>query len=225
MIKIIGLFPMTGNGGIASWTKKFLSSFPDGEYRVYPISNSPSPRYGNENYLKRAFTGLMALNRILKEVSLEIDKVNPDILHTTTSGSFGSLRDYLVGRLCKKRGVKTIMHCRYGCITEDIKSAGLIGRLLRKAMSIYDQIWVLDSRSYNTLKSIPEYSQKVRLTPNSINVPQKVNLSPKKYNRIGFVGNLVPSKGLYELVEAATNTNVRLDIIGPGPTAVIEREI
>ena len=38
------------------------------------------------------------------------------------------------------------MHCRYGCITEDIQSKGLVGKLLRKAMDEYDQIWVLDSR-------------------------------------------------------------------------------
>ena len=37
MIKIIGLYPMTGNGGIASWTKKFLSTFPDKKYEVMDI--------------------------------------------------------------------------------------------------------------------------------------------------------------------------------------------
>ena len=114
------------------------------------------------------------------------------------------------------------MHCRYGCISEDIKSKGIIGLLLRKALSVFDQIWVLDSRSYNTLKSIPQYSEKVRLTPNSIKVPDIINLSPKNYKRVGFIGNLVPTKGLYELVKAATITDVRLDIIGPGANEVID---
>lgn len=222
MIQILGLFPLSGNGGIASWTKKFLASFPDTDYQIIPVSNSPAPRNGNEGLFDRICTGLTALKTIKGEVVRVVDNEHPQILHTTTSGSIGSLRDYLIGKFCKKKGVKTIMHCRYGCITEDVKSHGLIGMLLRAALDQFDQIWVLDSRSYNTLKSIPKYSHKVRLTPNSIKVPDSVDLSPKEYKRVGFVGNLIPSKGLYELVEAATKTEVRLDIIGPGSNDVIE---
>ena len=113
------------------------------------------------------------------------------------------------------------MHCRYGCITEDIQSKGLVGILLRKAMSLYDQIWVLDSRSYKTLKGIKHLRDKVYLTPNSIDVTEDLDLKPKNYSRVAFIGNLIPSKGLYELVEACTKTNVRLDIIGPGSDEVL----
>ena len=28
-MKLIGLFPLIGNGGIASWTKKYTKTFPD----------------------------------------------------------------------------------------------------------------------------------------------------------------------------------------------------
>lgn len=131
------------------------------------------------------------------------------------------MRDYRVTKLCKKYGVKTIMHCRYGCITEDIQSKGFIGRLLRKAMREFDQIWVLDSRSYNTLKGIDYLADKVYLTPNSIDVTEEMNPVPKEYKRVAFIGNLYPTKGLYELVEACTRIDVRLDIIGPGADDVV----
>ena len=90
MVNILGLFPLTGNGGIASWTKKFLATFPDDEYKIYPVSSSPKPRTGKEGVLERSLSGFTALNRIVKEVEQTIKKHKIDILHTTTSGSLGS---------------------------------------------------------------------------------------------------------------------------------------
>ena len=223
MVNILGLFPLTGNGGIASWTKIFLTTFPDEVYKIYPVCNSPKPRTGKEGVIERTFSGFRALSRILREVETTIREHKIDILHTTTSGSLGSYRDIRVAKLCKRYGIKCIMHCRYGCITEDIQSKGLVGNLLRKSMSLFDQIWVLDSRSYNTLKDIPSLAPKVYLTPNSIEVNEPLNPVPKEYKRIAFIGNLIPAKGLYELVEACTRSNVQLDIVGPGADEVIEK--
>lgn len=223
-MKLIGLFPLTGNGGIASWTKKFTKTFPDKEYQFTFVNVSPStPRSGglSETYLVRTISGFSAMFRIIKKLKQLLEKDKYDILHTTTSGNIGSLRDYRVAKLCRKYGVKTIMHCRYGRITEDIQSNGIIGRLLRKAMNEFDQIWVLDSRSYNTLKSIDHLKNKVYLTPNSIDVTEEMNPTPKNYKRVAFIGNLYPTKGLYELVEACTKTDTRLDIIGPGSEEVV----
>ena len=221
MVNILGLFPLTGNGGIASWTKKFLATFPDDEYKIFPVSSSPKPRTGKEGVIERSLSGFTALSRILKEVEQTMKEHKIDILHTTTSGSLGSYRDIRVAKLCKKYGIKAIMHCRYGCITEDYQSKGLVGILLRKSMSLFDQIWVLDSRSYNTLKGIPTLADKVHLTPNSIEVNEPMNPIPKEYKRVAFIGNLIPTKGLYELVEACTRTEVRLDVIGPGADEVV----
>lgn len=224
-MKIIGLFPLTGNGGIASWTKKFINTFPDEAHSFTFVNISPSiARSGGltENFLFRTFSGFSAMFRILRELKEVLKREKYDILHTTTSGNIGSFRDYQVAKLCKQYGVKTIMHCRYGCITEDILSNSYIGKLLRKSMNEFDQIWVLDSRSYNTLKNIDTLKNKVYLTPNSIDVTEDVNTAPKEYKRVAFIGNLYPTKGLYELVNACTRTDVRLDIIGPGSNEVVE---
>ncbi len=225
-MKIIGLFPLTGNGGIASWTKKFVKTFPDKECQFTFVNVSPSiSRAGglSESFLFRTLSGLTAMCRIYRELVSVLKKEHYDILHTTTSGNIGSFRDFYVAKLCKKYGVKTIMHCRYGCITEDINSRGLVGTLLRKSMNEFDQIWVLDSRSYNTLRSIDNLKEKVFLTPNSIDVTEAIDPTPKEYKRLAFIGNLYPTKGLYELVEACTWTAVRLDIIGPGSDAVLSK--
>lgn len=223
-MRIIGLFPLTGNGGIASWTKKFAKTFPDEEHQFTFVNVSPSiSRVGgwSETILVRTISGLTAMSRILKDLKKILVKEHYDVLHTTTSGNLGSLRDFYVAKLCKEYGLKSIMHCRYGCITEDIQSKGIVGWLLRKAMKEFDQIWVLDYRSYNTLKGINNLKDKVYLTPNSIDVIEEVNPAPKEYKRVAFVGNLYPMKGLYELVEACKCIDVRLDIIGPGADGVV----
>lgn len=219
---IIGLFPLEGNGGIQSWTKKFLKTFPSDEFRFIPVNNAPLERKGKSSLYIRIKTGLLALKRVLRETKKAIKDYKPEILHTTTSGDIGSLRDLLVGRLCKKYGVKSIMHCRYGCISEYVKSKGFIGQLTRKAMKQFDQIWVLDSRSYNTLREFPVLKNKVFLTPNSIEVSQPFDDRPKSYKRVAFIGNLHPTKGFFELIEAVKKIDGRVDIIGPGPISVIE---
>lgn len=222
-MNILGLFPLSGNGGIASWTRKFLNAFPDKDHVIFPVDVSPWGRNDDDSMLMRVITGFRALHRILYEVRCVIREKDIDVMHTTTSGNLGSLRDICVARICRKAGVKTIMHCRYGCITEDVTSQGLVGILLRKAMTLYDQIWVLDSRSYQTLKGIPSLAHKVYITPNPIEVSRPFDPSPKEYDRVAFIGNLIPSKGLYELVEAAVKTGVHLDIVGPASDNVARK--
>ena len=220
-MKIIGLFPLTGNGGIASWTKKFSKTFPDNEHQ-FTFVNVSQETQKNPLWF-RTFSGLTTMFRILRELRKTIKKDKYNILHTTTSGNIGSLRDYRVAKMCKKYGIKCIMHCRYGCIADDYQSKSVVGWLLRKALKEFDQIWVLDSRSYNFLKSVDDVKDKIYITPNSIDVNEELDNAPKKYNRIAFVGNLIPTKGLYELTSAVLRCDVRLDIIGPGKDEVNQR--
>lgn len=222
MKNVILLAPLTGNGGIASWTKKMLATFPNDQYKLIPVNVSPDDKH-EKGLVGRVVSGLQATRRILKEIKQKCKDNDVAILHTTTSGNIGSFRDMKVAKWCRKHGIKTIMHCRYGCIPEDYQSNGLVGRLLRCSMISFDQIWVLDNRTYSYLKKVEAVKDKVFLTPNSIEVKEQINTTPKNYKRIAFVGNLIPTKGLYELTEAALQCDVRLDIIGPGPDGVNQR--
>ena len=62
------------------------------------------------------------------------------------------------------------------------------------------------------------------LTPNSIEIGNLVDLTPKAYHHVAFIGNLIPTKGICELVKAVLSLekyNVTLDIIGPGSGEVV----
>ena len=222
MNNIILLVPLTGNGGIASWAKKYIATFHDDQFDLIPVNVSPSENHGT-GLLGRVIAGLKATHRILRDLKRQCRIIKVALLHTTTSGNIGSFRDIQVAKWCRKRGIKTIMHCRYGCIPEDYVSRGLVGFLLRRSMNLFDQVWVLDKRAYMFLKTVDAVKDKVFLTPNSIEVKEQVDLNGKEYKRIAFIGNLIPTKGLYELTEAALQSDVRLDIIGPGPEDVVNR--
>lgn len=225
-IKILFVAPGYGNGGIRSWANKILKSFCDNEFNLIHISVARRRALRGEcGLIRRVFDGLLDLVETRNAIKKELKQQNDiKIAHITTSGSLGTLSDYVIGRLCKRKGLKTILHCHYGCIKEDYTRKGPMGVLLRKTMMLYDQIWVLDTVSYKTLTANSILAGKVHITPNSIHVPINVDLTPKKYEKIAFVGNLIPTKGIYELVEAVKqcSNQTTLTIIGPGKESVID---
>ena len=227
MNKILLAAPVLGrSGGIAVWSKAFMANFPNEEFQIIPVDITKKTKGFNTSLVKRVYYGLILLFDVLKRTK-KVLKENPDIkiMHTTTSGDIGTLRDFLMVRLCHKRGIKCIMHCRYGCIPEDFRSKGLKGKLLRKTMHEYDNVWVLDSRSLNALKEDEVMRDKVFLTPNSIPVPETCDIQPKEYNSIAYIAHLIPTKGLYELVEAVAQSNltIELRLVGPGEDIIVER--
>ncbi len=217
-MNILLLGCLLGNGGITSWTKKYIKDFPTDEFKLFPIKEALDDKVGVEEWsiIKRGISGLRELRFILNEIKDVLKEDKMDIFHTTTSGSLGSFRDYIVGKYCHKHGMKTVMHCRYGCMPEMLKSR-FWKFVILKSMKYYDQVWVLDSQTFNALKQIPETSDKVRLTPNCIRVPKNNDIAAKKFNDIAFIANIYRQKGIFELIEAfkISRTNIKLHIVGP----------
>ena len=220
-MNIIGLFPLTGNGGIASWTKKFMSTFPNDEFKFSYVNISSTDKKVTKLF-GRYIVGLYGMIKVLYNVNRTINKGHYDILHTTTSGNIGHLRDYYVAKMCHRHGIKCIMHCRYGCIPDDIRKTNFVGIIMRKAMNEFDQIWGLDKKSFNAISNDASLRDKVSLTPNSIDVKEQLDAVSKIYNTIAFCGNVYPTKGVLELVKGALEAEVTLHIIGPASDNMIE---
>lgn len=223
MKKIIFACSTDGNGGIESWAKNYVRMYRSSDFELINIDLKSKRQKKDASIIRRVYEGLIDLFHLYIAIRKEI-RINKIVaIHKPTSGSLGTLSDYVIGRLCQRNHIKTIMHCHYGCVSDDYKANSLVGWLLRKTMGLYDQIWVLDKKSEQTLKSSQLINGEVLLTPNFIDIKNTVDLRPKEYDRIAFVGNLIPDKGLLELVEAAKITGVRLDIIGPGLDWVVEK--
>lgn len=219
MIKILGLFPLKGNGGIGSWARTFIATFSNEEFQLVVVDIAPEQDFTKIKGVKGAFYGIKAFVRIIHDIKKTI-KDNPDIkiMHTTTSSGKATLRDYFIVRLCQKKGIKSIMHCRFGAVTEFYQGKSIWSRLFRINTKLFDQTWVLDKRSFLFLHSIPDISNKIELTPNSIEVPNHIDIKPCNYKKIGFVGNIIPTKGIFELIKAFENLDneTHLYIAGVG---------
>ena len=223
---VLLLAPTEGNGGIVSWAKNYLANYDNKEFKLYNVGVSKRRSKVKEaTFFRRTVDGLLDMYYAYKDVKNTIKKENIEILHTTTSGSLGTLRDYFIGRLCKKKGIKTIMHCHYGCISNDYIKKNPLGWLLRRTIKLYNQVWVLDSKSEKFLKENIGNNVQIHIAPNFIDSPKKCQITPKVYKKVAFVGNLIPSKGLFETVEAVASmeNDTTLFIAGPGTDGVINR--
>lgn len=219
MKKILLLAPIYGNGGILSWAKSFKASIPNEEFQIYHVGISRNRSLKQQaNFFWRSFGGFVDLIYECIKVVNALKKNNISLMHITTSGNIGTLRDYILYKICNKYKIPCIIHCHYGCLSEDFVAKGLLGSLLRKTLHMYENVWVLDRKSEETLNKDPLMKGKVFLTPNSILVPPECDLSPKSYRQIAFVGNLIPTKGLYELIYAVMDNSldIKLTIAGPG---------
>lgn len=223
---VLLLAPIEGNGGIVSWAKNYLANFEKKEFKLYNVGVSKRrSKVKQATFFRRTIDGLLDMYYAYKDVKKAIKKEKIEILHTTTSGSLGTLRDYFIGRLCKKKGIKTIMHCHYGCISNDYIKKNPLGWLLRRTVKLYNQVWVLDSKSEKFLKKKIGNNVQVHIAPNFIDSPKECLITPKEYKKVAFVGNLIPSKGLFETVEAVASmdNDTTLFIAGPGADDVINK--
>jgi len=224
MKNILFIYPSSGNGGIRSWAKEFLSGFFTQDYHAIGVSASKRrSTLGHGKGFLRAWDGMLDTLSVYKDTRNALRNNSIDLMHITSSGNVGTLRDYLLVNICHRYNVPCILHCHYGCIPSDFAENNFWGRLLRNTLRKYDEIWVLDRNSERALKEDSKLKNKVYVTPNSISVPDTCDLSPKEYKNIAFVGNLIPAKGLFELVHAVADydLNVDLTIAGPGTDNVI----
>lgn len=226
MINILLLRPMYGNGGIKSWADKYVQTFPNAEFNIVSVSSVIKAKSADASVIRRFFVGICELLVILIRVIRVVKRSKIEIFHATTSGSYGSLRDYVVGYICKKQGVKTILHCHYGCMVKYLTEGGIKRRLLMRSLKQYDQIWVLDRTTYNYLnENVPIAKGRVYITPNSINVDKIDKIPPKSYCDYAFIANVLPTKGIFELLQAFTSIDdneLKLHIVGPSSETILK---
>lgn len=217
MKTVLFLSPAKGNGGIVSWANAYLKFFKSEDFSLVqvPISKDGKPLKASLiNRIRLGIGDLFWINSTLKKALR--DNPESSIIHTTTSGSLGIFRDILIAKIARKKHQKCILHCHYGSIPQTLKSK-IWRKLLLYSFSLYDQIWVLDRASEKELSIYDGFKSKIKLTPNSIEVPELSDIPPKDYINYAFIGNVIPTKGIVELVEAFSKLpeELRLNIIGP----------
>lgn len=221
--KILLVSPFSGTvGGVLRWTQHIVEYHNSLLHKSVDLDLCDVHRtykvYANTPKLKRLFIGILDYKMILNKYKRKLKESKYDAIHITSSASFGLIKDLLMLNYAKKKQIKKIIHFRFGRIPELYKTNNWETKLLHKVILIADKVIVIDEASYTTL--INQGYKNIELLPNPLSPKVKEivdkNKSIKKEGcKILFVGHVLESKGVFELVEVCKEMpNIQLKILG-----------
>lgn len=208
-------------GGIINWTKYIVNYHREngGDVDLQLLNNENAMQVlGSANPVRRLFTGLSNYLPIVRQFKAQVANEHIDVAHICTSGSFGFIRDLLIVKVAKNKGVKTVAHMHFGCIPEILGSRGWETILLKKLVKNVDCVAVMDRSSLTVLQE--QGYNNVRFVPNPLSMDvQKLIESygdkDKDSRKIVYAGHVLSTKGLKELVEACREIpHIKLEILG-----------
>ncbi|WP_455949405.1 glycosyltransferase family 4 protein [Odoribacter laneus] len=209
-------------GGIASWSKNLLSysSMKKKEYLFHLNTAIKSRRITDLSYFSRLVYGSLDTGRIFFLFMKKVIGLRPRVVHVTTSASMGLFRDILFLWITKIVGIKSIFHFRFGRIPALSEIRNWEWKLLRYLIVHASSSIVIDRPSYQALCK-EGLTTKIVCIPNpcSQEIEQIAHqeISEKQPDHYVFVGHVIVTKGVYELVRAFVliDANLQLTLIGP----------
>ncbi len=169
--------------------------------------------------LRRYRTGIKEVGKSAIKALHRIKTEKPDVIHICTSGNLGFIKDIILARAARKRGIRSIVHLHFGRVPSIIEEKGFEYRLLRKLLSTADMLVTIDGKSYQALSHLGY--KNIAYIPNPISdtflheVRKQENTITRSYKSAIFVGHVILTKGVVELVEGCSKVEgLSLKIIG-----------
>lgn len=208
-------------GGIAHWTSmvlRYSASRSDADLVV--INTAPTWRgIHNTSVLLRAIGGGGQLLADVVRLIRVLRRGDVDVVHLTTSGHLASVRDLAVSYVASFYRIPLVYHVRFGRIPAIAAANSLEWRVIRTVMRRVAAVVLIDRATFD---AVAHFSPEVKshLIPNCVDtahlpVSRDTNGSVKVAMFLGWV---VPTKGIGELVEAWSSLGLagwRLEIVGP----------
>lgn len=219
-MKVLLISPLGGVvGGIAMWTKHIVShmaTLSDINITLCDFSRKMAG-LTISNPIKKWLSAVYDYIWLTHNAIQKVKNFNGDVVHICTSASFLLIKDILILKAAKKKGLRTCIHFHFGRIPQLANKHGWEWRLLLKVINMADTAIVMDKMSLSTLEDIGY--QNVVLIPNPISEEvEKIveNTTAKRIDRLLlFAGHCIPTKGVFELVRVCKNIpNIRLRMIG-----------
>lgn len=209
-------------GGISRWTAHIIAYHKSRGQQNCKLDLVPMGRDKfvniNSPIVYRLWTALQEYRKILKDYRQKLCQNQYDVMHLTSSASLSLFKDLYIIRKAKQRGIKSIVHFRFGRIPELEQVCNWEWKLLVKVVKRADQAVVIDKASYETLRQ--NGFDNVSLLPNLV-APRVATIATensglKRTSRsILFVGHVVKTKGVFELLEACSKIeNIHLQLAG-----------
>lgn len=208
-------------GGIARWSQHIVKYYNERGHEDCEMEILPMGRQSFTNIdsaLKRVYYGIKDYYSFLKEEKRMMKAKKYDLFHLVSSASLSLFKDYVMLRAAKKRGVKTVVHFRFGRIPELSAKKNWEWKMIRKVVALSDTTIVLDKASLETLQKA-RY-ENVVLLPNPVaprvaELIEKTNIKEREARTLLFAGHGIRTKGVYELIEACKQIpDIKLRMIG-----------
>ena len=216
--------PQYVQGGIVVWAQNIVEYYKtlstEVDMRIIPFDRKSRASHKSENgFLKRVFYGVAEYRVAIKNTRNHLINGHYDVLHLCTSASISLVKDILVMRMAKRTGVKTIVHFHFGRIPELLHNRNWEWWLLHRVVMLSDATVTMDANSYSLL--CKQGYKNVFYLPNPLSQSVKRAISSEASScerddrKICYVGHVIPTKGVFDLVKACKNINgIRLQVVG-----------
>ena len=192
------------NGGVAIWTKTYLSTC-EGEGIQADVVNSAvvGRRVKNIASPLSLFEEVYRTISILVRLSFKCRRLKPDVVHINTACSrVGIIRDWFCVRLAP-RSCKVVLHCH--CTTRDqLRNSWLGNWFFRKSVQSADYVLVLNSASKRHVDAVG--AKRSSILPNAVNaelIRNEGKICNLAMRNVLFTGHVIASKGIDEIIEVA----------------------
>ena len=211
-------------GGIINWTKYIIDYHREngGDVDLTLLYNeNASQVMDTSTPFARFRVGICNYIPVVRQFKEKVSSEHFDVAHICTSASFGLIRDLLVARAAKRRGVKVVAHMHFGRIPQVLKSNGWESTLLFRLFKKVDYVVVMDQASFDVLRAYG--LRNVKYVPNPLSeevqrVIDECRNIQEDQRKIIFAGHVLPTKGVEELVMACSQIdNIKLKLLGKIP--------
>lgn len=222
--KIFVLGPsLNAVSGVSTHLKQLFGSKLSGDFELIHF------QVGREG---RKESGFRLIRRFLFspiELLIKILIIRPVLIHLNSSMDPKAFwRDITFLIIAKMTGVKTVFQIHGGVLPQNFyNNKRVLSSIFRKLLALPDAIVVLASSEKDAYENFSKI-KRLDIIPNAIELNEYCNSKDKNYEsnvfEIGYIGRLVLSKGIRELIEAIgilikekNQNNMRLSIAGSGP--------
>ena len=228
-MRVLLISPLTGVvGGISIWTRNIVEKVKcqsGVELQICDFSRKITGRM-IANPVSKISCAIRDYWLLTKDTISVIKKYDGDIVHLCSSASFLLIRDWLIIRAAKRRGLKICIHFHFGRIPEIAYNRNWEWRLLKKVAEKADAAIVMDKLSFKTLNRIPNICSFLLPNPLSDTVVKVINsISTTRQSRtVLFAGHCILTKGVLELVSACKSIpGIKLTMVGAISTEMTEQ--